>query len=75
MIPIDQIVILIEISIDYSLLESKLLYVHLRVPKTQIEPQQRVFVVKTRATRRWKALMPYFKMNLSKKYLHTSGTL
>ena len=56
-------------------MEPRLLELDLRAPKFKIELQQRVCVVKRRATRRWKALMPYFKMVVSKKYVHTTGTL
>ena len=58
-----------------TFVELRLVFVQIRDVKTQTDLQKRVFVVEGRATRRWKALMPYLKMNLSKKYVHTSGTL
>ena len=47
----------------YSFLLRNLLSVQKKVVKTKIDVQKRVFVVKRRATWRWKALMSYFKMN------------
>ncbi len=42
--------------------------------RSWLELQKRVFVVKRRATRRWKALGPYFRFVSTLKYVHTSGT-
>ena len=42
--------------------------------RSWIEPQERVFVVERRVTRRWKALGPYFRFVSTLKYAHTSGT-
>ena len=42
--------------------------------RSWVEPQERVFVVGRRATRRWKALGPYFRVLTTHNYVHTSGT-
>ena len=42
--------------------------------RSWVEPQKRVFVVERRATRRWKALGPYFRVMSTLKYVHTPGT-
>ena len=39
-----------------------------------IEPQKRVFVVETRATRRWNRQGSYFPVLRNIKYVHTKGT-
>ena len=50
---------------------------NLRMRRMRVEKelQKQIFVVDRRATWHFKALMSYFKLDLSKHYLHTSGPL